>query len=96
MVGGSLTGATFNANVVTFESSPSETVRVIFAAPLALAIGVRVTVQFGYVPPITIPEVAISAVFEEALVTEPVQVRVESTSLMVKAKAEVLVSSLIF
>ena len=57
--------------------------------------GVTVTVQFGAVPATTIPETGMIAVFEDETVIPVVQLTVESISEIVKANAEVELSSLI-
>ncbi len=67
----------------------------IVEVPLALATGVTVTVQFGAVPPKTIPPLATTEVFDEDFNIEVLQLSELSTSAIVKARALVAVSSLV-
>ena len=93
MAGASLTAVTVNANGLVALRAPSVTVNVTFVNPLALAAGVRVTVQFGAVPPTTMPAFASTAVLEEVPDSDPAQVRVLSISAILTAIALVAVSS---
>ena len=93
MVGASLTAVTVVAKTVVELSDPSLTVSVMFDTPLAFATGEMETVQFGAVPPIVIPALAITDVFDEVADTLVAQLKVLSTSVMVNATAESVVSS---
>lgn len=93
IAGASLTAVTVNAKILFALRDPSLTVKVILADPLAFATGVIVTVQLGAVPPIAMPALASTAVFDEAPLTAVAQFNVLSISAMVKATALVAVSS---
>jgi hypothetical protein len=95
IVGASLTAFTVKINVLVFVSAPSVTTRLTVLDPLAFVTGIMVTVQFGYVPPITIPPFDKTEVVEEVADTDPVQVRVESTSSIVKGIAAVATFSFV-
>ena len=87
MVGASLTGKTVILKVEAEVSAPSVTVIVILLLPFATRTGVNVTVQFGAVPPIVIPEFPTIEVFEDIALTEVAHERVLSISEIVKAIA---------
>jgi hypothetical protein len=93
IVGASLTAFTVNVKVSLADKDPSDTVRVIVDVPEELATGVRVTVQLGAVPPMTIPLEEMTAVLLDDLLTEVAQFSVLSTSEAVNAIALVDVSS---
>jgi len=93
IVGASLTAFTVRTNVLDAVASPSETVKVIVEVPLALATGVRVTVQFGAVPVTAIPELAMTEELEELPVTEVPHTKVLSISLIVSAIPVLEISS---
>ena len=96
-VGTSFAGATVKANVVMTlfagRGSPaSVNVRVILAIPDAFKLGVASIVQLGADPPIIKLPLATKEVFEDVATTLE-QFTVESTSAIVKAIEEMIVSS---
>ena len=72
---------------------PSETVSVIVALPFSSAFGVTDTVQFGAVPPKTIPVASTKLVFELIAVRAVPQVREDSGSSIITARDVILPSS---
>lgn len=100
IVGASFTGLTVTLNVETAVKAGtgvpvSVNVNAICTGPpFCPAAGVTVTVQFGAVPATTIFAFGIIVVFEDATDIPVEQLTVESISLIVKANAEVALSSL--
>ena len=91
--GASFTAETLTVNdVVEVRPSGSVTVSVIVAAPLALAVGVTVTVRFAPLPEIAIFAVVTTAVLDEIAVTMRSAAAL-SMSATVMLSAPVLVSS---
>ncbi len=82
-----------NADVLV--NDPSETVKVAVTIPDCPALGVKVTVQLGAVPPKTISVSSIIVAFEETPLIDVEQFKVLSTSAMVKAIAPVGVSCVV-
>jgi hypothetical protein len=78
--GASSTGVTVKVKEVEAERDPSVTVTPILDDPLRLAIGTTVRVQFGAVPPF----VTLETGEDEVTLTEELQLRVDSTSEIVK------------
>jgi hypothetical protein len=78
--GASSTGVTLMVKEVEAVSVPSETVTPILDDPLRFAIGTTVRVQFGAVPPF----VTLETGEDEVTLTEELQLRVDSTSEIVK------------
>lgn len=84
ITGGSLTAATVRLKLRAAESAPSLTVNVRFKSPLAFVPGFTVAVQFGAVPPKTIPASGTMDASEVAAVTDVEQFITLSTSVIVK------------
>ena len=95
MTGASLTGVTVKLNVLVLFATPSVTVMATVDPPLEFAVGVIVTVQFGAVPANTMLATGNSTVFDDVALTEVVQLKILSTSVIVNGIAAVVVSSLV-
>lgn len=85
MVGASFIALTLSAKLLFTVAVPSVTASEIFADPCSLALGVKVTLQTVCPPELlvcvfAIPEASTRAELSDVIVSEPAQVRADSTS----------------
>ena len=92
IIGASLTGTTVKVNPVVVVFVPSVTEKTKFVLPLRLAAEVNKAVQFGAAPLNAIPATGKSVEFDEVALTDVLQFKVLSTSLIVKFTAKAMSS----
>ena len=85
--GASFTALTVNVKFLTSVNVPSVSVKDRFETPFVSGKEVKVAVQFGAVPLNTIPESGSKVKLDEVAVTDALQAKLSSTSVIVKLTA---------